>query len=77
MDMQGQAEDKENLCHTLYNCHHRKFITGETVDDVLDHIVDLGAKSLVFVLSHSLKVRELKFCSVCTFFEGSALFFNF
>ena len=42
--MQGQAEDKENLCHTLYNCHHRKFITGETVDDVLDHIVDLERK---------------------------------
>ena len=38
MDMQGQAEAEENLCHTLYNCHHRKFITGETVEDVLDHI---------------------------------------
>jgi len=44
MDIKGQAEDKENLCHTLYNCHHRKFITGETVEDVLDHIVDLERK---------------------------------
>ena len=44
MDKQGQAEAEENLCHTLYNCHHRKFITGETVEDVLDHIVDLERK---------------------------------
>ena len=44
MDMQGQAEAEENLCHTLYNCHHRKSVNGATVDDVLDHIVDLERK---------------------------------
>jgi hypothetical protein len=48
MDMQGQAEAGENVCHTLYNCHHRKFITGETVDDVLDNIVELGVVHVIF-----------------------------
>ena len=66
MDRQGQAEADENLCHTLYNCHHRKFITGETVDDVLDHIVDLGAKYLGFFSSRSLKTRE-KYISFAQF----------
>ena len=79
MDMQGQAEDKENLCHTLYNCHHRKFISGETVEDVLDHIVDLGAKYLGLFSSSSLKTGEknITFSQFVYFLREVCLLFNF